>query len=557
MTQPFYRNAEPAVAADLVLYNGNILTMAEKSRTEALAIRDGRIVALGRSGDILRLAGEKTRLLDLGGRTALPGFIETHNHPMFYGYNVRIAVDAGTPPNDSIQDILERIAERVRTTPKGEWIRAERYDDTLLRDKRHPTRADLDRVAPHHPVFMTHITGHFSVANSFALHAAGVDAATKDPPGGLIYRDASGEPNGVLAESAAQMLISQHVPELSAEEMLDCLRAAGDEYVKAGVTSTHDLGIGFRGGTEAISAYRRAKDRGIFKPRVYGFLAEQLLPELAEGRLGSFAHAIAGIGNEHLRLAGVKLWSDGSIQGFTGALSEPYFCEPNTTGFPIYDAEQLTMRIRALREAGWHVAIHANGDAAIEAVIDAYERNDSGPQRYRIEHCQTGREDQLDRIAAAGIQVSFFIKHVFYWGDRHRDMFLGPRRAERISPLASAKRRGIRFALHSDCPVTPVMPLEGIWSAVNRVTSSGRPLGEEQRVDAETAVRAYTANAAYLSYEEKVKGTLEIGKLGDVVVLNADPMSTPPEELRRLAVEQTIVGGEVVYSSVASREFGV
>src|SRR5579872_5863578 len=221
MTQPFDRNAEPAVAADLVLYNGNILTMAEKSRAEALAIRDGRIVALGRSGDILRLAGEKTRLLDLGGRTALPGFIETHNHPMFYGYNVRIAVDAGTPPNDSIRDILERIAERVRTTPKGEWIRAERYDDTLLRDKRHPTRADLDRFAPHHPVFMTHITGHFSVANSFALHAAGVDAATKDPPGGLIYRDASGEPNGVLAESAAQMLISQHVPELSAEEMLD------------------------------------------------------------------------------------------------------------------------------------------------------------------------------------------------------------------------------------------------------------------------------------------------------------------------------------------------
>jgi predicted amidohydrolase YtcJ len=547
-SHPIERRAEPAIAADLVLYNGNIVTMAERSRVEALAIRDGRIVALGPSRDMLSLAGAKTRLLDLRGRTALPGFIETHNHPMFYGYNVRIAVDAGTPPNDSIEDILERVAERARTTPKGEWIRAERYDDTLLREKRHPTRADLDRVAPDNPVFMTHITGHFSVANSYALRMAKIGASTEDPPGGAIYRDASREPSGVLAESAAQMLVAELLPELGPEEMLDCLRAASEEYVKAGVTSAHDLGIGFRGGTEAISAYHRAKERGIFKPRVYGFLAEQLLPELAEGRLGALAHAIAGIGDEHLRLAGVKLWSDGSIQGFTGALSEPYFCEPKTKGFPIYDATQLSSRIRALREAGWHVAIHANGDAAIEAVIDAYERNESGPQRYRIEHCQTGREDQLDRIAAHGIHVSFFIKHVFYWGDRHRDVFLGPQRADRISPLASAKRRGIRFALHSDCPVTPVMPLEGIWAAVNRLTSSGKTLGEEQRVDVDTALRGYTSNAAYLSYEEKQKGTLEVGKLADVVVLNGDPGSVPIQDLRSLLVELTIVGGEIVYT---------
>ena len=531
------------------MYNGNVLTMAASPRQEALAIRDGRIVAVGASRDVLRLLGAKTRAFDLAGRTALPGFIETHNHPMFYGYNVRIAVDAGTPPNDSIDDVLERIADRVWTTPKGEWIRAERYDDTLLREKRHPTRVDLDRVAPEHPVFMTHITGHFSVANTFALRLAGIDAATSDPPGGRIYRDPSGEPSGVLAESAAQMLVSQHSPQLTADEMLLSLAAASDEYVKHGVTSAHDLGIGFRGGAEAISAYHRAKTQGTFKPRVYGFLAEQLLPELAEGRLGAFPRAIAGIGDEHLRLAGVKLWSDGSIQGYTGALSEPYFCQPTTKGLPIYDAQQLGLRIRALRDAGWHVAIHANGDAAIEAVIDAYEKNESGPQRYRIEHCQTGREDQLDRIAARGIHVSFFIKHVFYWGDRHRDVFLGPQRAERISPLASAQRRGIRFALHSDCPVTPVLPLEGIWSAVNRVTSSGQRLGPEQCVDVETALRGYTSSAAHLSFEEGLKGTLEVGKLGDVVVLDADPTTVPRENLRRLLVEATIVGGELVYSN--------
>jgi predicted amidohydrolase YtcJ len=546
------RSAEPAIAADLILYNGTILTMATPARAEALAVRSGRILEVGATREILRLAGAKTRLLDLRGRAALPGFIETHNHPLFYGYTVRIAVDASTPPNECIDDILERIAERARGLPPGTWIRAERYDDTLLREKRHPTRTDLDRAAPHHPVYMTHVTGHFSVANSRALELAGVSAATPDPPGGFVARDASGSPTGLLAEAAAQLLVSQHLPPLTMEEMLDCLATAGAQYVKAGVTSTHDLAIGFQGTVEAIAAYRRAKERNAFQPRVYGFLSEHILPELAEGRLGPLSGAIAGIGDDHYRLAGVKMWADGSIQGFTGALSEPYYCKPETTGFPIYDEQQLSTRIRALRDAGWHVAVHANGDAAIEALVRAYERNSSGGQRFRIEHCQTGREDQLERIAEHDIHVSFFIKHVYYWGDRHRELFLGPKRAQRISPLHSAQERGIRFALHSDCPITPVMPLEGIWAAVNRITSGGEPLGLEQRVDVETALRGYTSNAAYLSYEEDRKGTLEPGKFGDIVIVDRDPTAVAPEELYRLRVETTIIGGEIVYSALSS-----
>lgn len=544
---PIERTADPSIAADLILYNGSVLTLAGKSRLEALAIRDGRIVTLGTSQDVLRLCGSATRCVDLAGKTAMPGFIETHNHPMHYGYAAKIAVNASTPPNETIDDILQRIDERVRSTPKGEWIRAERYDDTLLREKRHPTRADLDRVSPDHPVYMTHVTGHFSVANSVALRIAGITQANEDPPGGIIYRDESGAPNGVLAESAAQMLVSEHLPAFSESEMLESLQAASDAYIRAGVTTAHDLGLGLHGGTQAIAAYHRAKERGVFRPRVYGFLAEQILPELAEGKLGPMTRAVAGIGDDHLRLAGVKMWSDGSIQGITGALSEPYYCQPTTRGLPIYSEEELTLRIRALREAGWHVAIHANGDAAIQAVIDAYERTASGGQRYRIEHCQTGREDQLDRIAAHDIHVSFFIKHVYYWGDRHRDIFLGPERAKRISPLESARKRGIRYALHSDCPVTPVMPLEGIWAAVNRMTSSGVELGPEQRVDVETALRGYTSNAAYLSFEEKQKGTLEAGKFGDVVVLDRDPMDTDPKMLNTLRVDMTIIGGQVVF----------
>ena len=542
------RPAEPVTAADIILYNGTVVTMASPTRYQALAIRAGRIVDLGTTPGVLRLAGEKTRLLDLAGRAALPGFIETHNHPLFFGYTIRLAVDAATPPNDTIGDIVERVAARTKEVAPGTWIRAERYDDTLLRERRHPTRQDLDLAAPQHPVYMTHVTGHFSVANSRALEVAGITRATPDPPGGFIARDSSGEPTGVLAEAAAQLLVSQHIPKMSMEEMVDCLAAAGSAYVQAGVTSTHDLGVGFQGSTQAIAAYPRAKERGVFKPRVYGFLSEHILPELAEGRLGPMSAAVAGIGDESFRLGGVKLWADGSIQGYTGALSEPYYCKPETTGFAIYDEEQLSERIRTLRDAGWHVAVHANGDAAIEALVRAYERNESGGQRYRIEHCQTGREDQLDRIAEHGIHVSFFIKHVYFWGDRHRDLFLGPQRAERISPLASAQRRGIRYALHSDCPITPVMPLEGIWAAVNRRTSSGKLLGADQRIDVETALRAYTASAAHLSFEEDLKGTLEIGKLGDVVVLDRDPATVPSEELNALRVDATIVGGEIVYS---------
>jgi predicted amidohydrolase YtcJ len=546
---PTERAADSAVAADLILYNGTILTMATPARREAIAIRGGRIVEIGTTREIMRLAGATTRLLDLRGRTALPGFIETHNHPLFYGYTIKIAVDASTPPNETIGDIVERIAERARQTPPGSWIRAERYDDTLLREKRHPTRVELDRAAPNHPVYLTHVTGHFSVANSRALEIADVSGATADPPGGFVERDASGNPTGLLAEAAAQALVSQHIPKMGMEDMLECLAAAGAEYVKHGVTSTHDLAIGFQGSAEAIGAYRRAKERNAFAPRVYGFLSEHILPELAEGRLGPIAGSIAGIGDDHYRLAGVKMWADGSIQGYTGALSEPYYCKPETSGFPIYDQAQLTARIRALRDAGWHVAVHANGDAAIEALVGAYERNASGGQRFRIEHCQMGREDQLDRIAEHDIHVSFFIKHVYYWGDRHRDLFLGPRRAERISPLQSAHKRGIRFGLHSDCPITPVLPLEGVWAAVNRITSSGQPLGFEQRIDVQTALRGYTSDAAYLSYEEKLKGTLEPGKLGDVVVLDRDPTAVPAQELNRLRVEMTIVGGDVVYTA--------
>jgi predicted amidohydrolase YtcJ len=550
------REAAPEAAADLILYGGSVLSMdARNRRAEAVAVRAGRVLLLGADRDVLRLCGENTLAVDLAGRAALPGFIETHSHPIYFGLQRRFGVDAGTPPNETIADILDRIAAKVGETPPGTWIRGERYDDTLLREMRHPTRHDLDRVAPAHPVYLSHISGHLGTANSLALQIAGITRETADPAGGRILRDAAGEPTGVLAEAPAQRLVLRHLPRYAVEDLREGLEAANEEYVAAGITSAHDTGAGIIAGGQEIGVYRAAIRAGRFRPRLYAFLTEAVFPELAEGRLHPLESAVAGMGDDRFRLGAVKLWADGSIQGLTGALAEPYACAPETTGVLIHPEQaDLDRRVRALHDGGWQIGIHGNGDAGIEAILDAYAAAlAAAPRpdhRHRIEHCQMAREDQLDRMAELGVCASFFVKHVYYWGDRHRDIFIGPERAARISPLRSAEERGIRFALHSDCPVTPVAPLEGVWAAANRLTRDGAILGPDQRVSVETALRGYTANAAYLAFEEDAKGTLEPGKLGDIVVLSADPTHVPPETIDRIAVELTIVGGEVVYEKV-------
>lgn len=535
--------------ADLVAFGGNVLTLDSANHvTEGLAIRDGEIVAVGTSRDVLSLAGEQTVRLDLAGRTAIPGLIETHNHPGLAGFRMRRAVDAATPPNDTIADIVERVAERARDLPAGEWVRAEGYDDTLLADRRHPTRWDLDPVSPRNPVYLTHVSGHLAVANSVALSRAGITEDTRSPRGGVIYRDDRGQVTGVLAELTALALVTRHLPHPRVDDLVEDLEAVSEVYVRAGITSVHDTGIF---DPEGITAYRAAVATGRFLPRCYAFLTEPLLSELSAGVLSPLEAAVAGFGDERFRLGGVKLWADGSIQGLTGALTEPYACAPDLCGVATLSKDDIALRARVLSEAGWQLAIHGNGDAAIDAIIEGYVAAGAGAagvdHRFRIEHCQMVREDQLVRMAENGIHASFFEKHVYYWGDRHRDIFIGPERASRISPLRSAERHGIRYGLHSDCPVTPIPPLEGIWAAVNRRTSGGTVLGPQERVSAEKALRAYTSDAAHLSFEEARKGTLEPGKLGDVTVLSADPTAVPATRLGDIRVDTTVIGGKVVW----------
>jgi predicted amidohydrolase YtcJ len=542
-------------AADLVLFNGTVraLDTARTSAT-AMAVRDGRVLAVDSDREMLALVGEHTRVLDLEGRTAVPGFIETHTHPTFFGMTLQAPVDAGCPPNERISDIVDRVAAATREVEPGQWIRGYRYDDTLLRDDRHPTRHDLDPASPDHPVCLMHISGHFCVLNSAGLRAVGIGRDKADPVGGVIERDKTGEATGVLAETAAFEAYAA-MPGPDADGLADALAAAGQAYLAAGVTSVHDTGVGLIGGPAELDGYRAALRDGRFGPRVRAYLVQDLFPGLSEGLLSPVEAGIAGIGDDRFRVGGVKLWADGSIQGLTGCVSEGYACAPDKTGLLIFPPDDLARRVAALHAAGWQVAVHGNGDQAIEAILGAYAGLGLSPQdsrhRHRIEHCQMAREDQLDRMAEAGVLASFFVKHVYYWGDRHRDRFIGPARAQRIDPLASAQRRGIRFGLHSDTPVVPVPPLEGVWCAVERETRTGLRLGDEQRVDVATALAGYTGQAAYLGFEEQDKGTLGPGMLADVAVLSHDPMTVDGAKLRDIEVDSTIVGGEVVWSKGA------
>ena len=330
------------------------------------------------------------------------------------------------------------------------------------------------------------------------------------------------------------------------EDLCEALELADREYAANGITTVHDTGVGLIGGPAELTAYRRLIRRGALGTRIRGYLFHELFPGLGDEVLSPVEAGVAGLGDDRFALCGVKIVADGSLQGLTGCVADGYACAPDEHGMMLLEPENLARRIAALDAAGWQVAVHGNGDAAIDAITDAYARLGAPAgtgRRHRIEHCQTVREDQLDRMAAHDVLASFFVKHVYYWGDRHRDVFLGPERARRISPLASARSRGVRFGLHSDTPVTPVPPLEGIWCAVARTTSGGHRLGPEQAVDVDTALRAYTVDAAYLAGEEKTKGGIEVGKLADFAVLSHDPTRVLVDELRSVRVESTIVGG--------------
>ena len=534
--------------ADLILLGGTIHTMDPlQPRAEAVAVSGGRIVYVGDAGGARELAGSNTEVVDLQGRVALPGFVESHTHLTAVGWNLE---QTDCRQARSVDDIVRALRDAAKQTPDGRWVLGHSYDDTLLAEMQHPTRWDLDHASRDHPILLRHISSHNMVVNSAALELAGITAATEDPPGGNIDRDADGEPTGILWEWAMD-LTQPHLPDIEVEDVRRHLREGAKQFLAAGVTSTVEAALGFMNGMRDAEAFAKVAETGEVPVRLGAAILYPLWKELQEGA-GPGLHWPGD--PERVRPAAVKLFQDGSIQLRTAALRQPYYGEDDTAEHHlIWPQEELDRMVADAHEADWQVWIHGNGDAAIESILDAYEKaladSPRADHRHRIEHCQTAGEDQLDRMRDLGVAASVFIPHIWYWGDRHREIFLGPDRAGRIEPLASALRRGILFGPHNDAPVTPISPLLSISTAVSRQTSGGQTLGLEQALTVHQALRAATIDSAALVFEEDSKGTLEEGKLGDFVVLEADPYQVEPQEIKDIPVALTIVGGEVMHSA--------
>ncbi|MED4203689.1 amidohydrolase [Neobacillus mesonae] len=546
------KHLEP-LAPDTIYFNGKVITMdKDATNAEAVAVKDGKIIAVGSNNEISKLKGSNTKIVDLKNKILLPGFYDAHSHFPSSGMDGTVQVNLNSPPVGpikNIEDLIIALKDQGMETHEGEWIRGRGYDQTLLAEKRHPTRDDLDKVSTELPIYIGHTSGHLAVANSVALKIAGITKETPDPPGGVIVRDPkTGEPTGVLEESAMG-LVSKHIPIVTDEENLDAFKKAVQDYISKGVTTSIIAGAS----KQALIDLQKYQKQELLSLRITA-MGAGFGGVITPGELGGF---VTGFGSEMLKLGPVKLSHDGSIQGYTGYLSKPYHVppgdDPNYRGYPATSREELTKRVVELHKAGYQIAIHGNGDAAIDDILYAYrtaqEKYPRKDARHRIEHSQMARLDQLDEMKKLGVTPSYFVSHTFFWGDQHRDIFMGPERAAMMSPLKSSIERGIKFSIHLDTHITPMDPLQAVWSAVNRISRSGQVIGPDQRITPLQALRAVTSDAAWQNFEENIKGSIEIGKYADFVILQENPLTIDPVKIKDIKVLKTIVNDKVIYEN--------
>jgi predicted amidohydrolase YtcJ len=539
----------PVPPAHQIFINGNVLTMdAANTVVEALSARGELIEAVGSTEQIMALASDESVVVDLRGRTMLPGFIDAHGHFPGSGMSV-VAADLNSPPigdKNTMAEVLAALKEQAIRTAPGEWVSGFGYDDTLLAEQRHPTRAELDTVSTEHLVVAMHVSGHMVVVNSAALKHVGIDASTANPEGGVIGRlPGTQEPNGLLAETA-RLDIMKLMQDISAIDGYRLMRAAAREYSAMGVTTAQSGGVS-PGLARGLSIFSKL---GVIPQRLILFPFES---DFGEALLDG-GYDPGDYEGDKLAMAAVKIVADGSIQGFTGYLSAPYHTsyqgDENYRGYPSVPRASLFAQVEALHKAGYQLAIHGNGDESIEDILDAFEAAQAvypvADPRLILIHAQMAREDQIARMEKLGVTPSFFTAHTWYWGDRHRDIFMGPERAAVISPSMWATEHGVRFSSHLDTPVTPMEPLQAVWSMVHRQTYGGDVLGPEQRIGVMAALRAVTIDAAWQVFQEDNRGSLETGKYADLVVLSGNPLEQPLA-MRELAVERTVIGGVTVY----------
>jgi|TARA_A100001011_G_scaffold209239_1_gene217437 predicted amidohydrolase YtcJ len=533
--------------ADLIVSSNKVILMTDKRKAQPLsiAIKDERIVWIGSHQDAKNIQGKH---IDFGNQAVLPGFIDAHGHASYLAFAAQVA-NIASPPVGTIKNIKELQTELRKfindsNLKPGEWVMGLGYDDSLLEEQRHPTKDDLDEVSTEHPIYLIHVSAHLGAANSLGLSLANINSETQDPPGGRIRRyENSSKPNGVFEETAAYPL--QQLAMSAYKDPIGSVKQAMKIYARNGITTAQDGASSL----ETIHLMQAADKQGMIDLDIISYPIGQngLDKNLNSINFGSY--------EGRLKIGGIKLILDGSPQGKTAYLTEPYYKPPHSEsdsykGYPLIPQSEVSKWVKKYADLNIPIMAHANGDAAADMLIKAVKDADiTSDHRTIMIHAQTVREDQLDQMKKLKIIPSYFSTHTFYWGDWHRDSVFGEDRAMRISPTKSTLKRKMPFTVHNDAPVVPPDMIRLLWSTTNRKTRSGKVLGEEQKISTYSALEAMTINAAYQHFEDDIKGTIEVGKQADLVVLSQNPLSIDTKDILEIEVVATFSRGQEVFNA--------
>ena len=535
----------------VVYYGGDILTMVEDTPNyaEALVVQDGKISFVGAAGEAMKVAGKGHKMVNLEGKTLLPGLIDGHAH--FSSFSTQAIGAQLLPPPDAGAHNIPALIDILKewNTPENRaltgWIFGMGFDDSVLEENRFPTKHDLDQVSTEHPIMIIHISGHFAVVNSKGLEMLGIDASTQDPEGGLIRREANNEPNGVLEELAAIPYYAKALTPASQEAADLFFEAGQDMALSYGYTTAQD------GRTmENHELLAQKADAGKLRLDVVSYIDYMFVDQYMDSKWNSPTY------ENHYRIGGMKVTLDGSPQGRTAWRTQPYLIPPDGAdedyaGYPaIPNDEDVSAIYEKAFENNWQILTHANGDAAMDQMIRTLqplkEKYGTDDRRFVLIHGQYVREDQLDSFKDLEVIASLFPLHTFYWGDWHKQI-IGDSLGNKISPTRTALDKGLKITIHTDAPVALPNLMRMVGITVERKSRSGEVIGANEKLSPYEALKAITDWSAYQHFEEDRKGTLEAGKLADLVILDKNPLKVPEQDIKDIVVLETIKEGNTMY----------
>jgi len=545
--------ASAAQVADTIFYGGPIVTVnAKNEEAQALAVQNGKIVAVGKKDAVLKeWQASTTKVVDLKGQTLMPGFVEPHIHILMTAITEEMWLNLTnfSDQYDTLDTLSQKLKVALKTLPKGQWLAGFGVDPSRTKPFMAELTADiLDKVSTDVPILVMNQSGHIAYVNHKAFELAGINDKTPNPGNGGIYmKDAQGRLTGVVVEPSAILSLVKKMPPPSDADLAKAMQKTAKYIASKGVTTSAEITLGLMLGLDnELKLFNAVTHSDGFPIRVRAYLYGPLLSK-------GFNTIKPNDGDDRLRFVGIKFVSDGSTQGITAALNQPYDYPKGTQfkGNLDYKDDEIFNQVKPLFDQGWQIAIHANGDRTVEQTLNTYAKllagnPDPKARRLRIEHFTINTPEQVKRAAQMGVIPGFTIGHVDYWGEAFHDHIVGPERANRIDPSASFKKEGARFAYHSDSPVSNVGPLNYITEGAGRLWQKAprKVLGPDERVSVDDAIRAVTINAAYEMFSDDKLGSLEVGKQADLVVLSANPRKTPVEQIRNIQVKETWIDGK-------------